>query len=233
MIQAIKAALKAGLHLLDGVPMGAVIKAAVGLGVMAFTTYVLIKRTRKMAEKDKQNVSPVDEILENNYLVDSEVFDDMDPEARKICKKLHRGGWRKRKKRKNGVYAEKKARNDEPIETVSLFEDMEIKGEKEEGGTNQPYIFQPYLFNNGKMGKKKKRTAEQKRRTRQNIEQMRREAIEYIDSLGKNMKNVMGYEPDHIYGEPVSTIDDDDDLDLDDDLDRDFDDLKAAGSAIF
>lgn len=192
MFQGFAKAAKAALMALDAVPMGSVIKAAVGLGVMAFTAYVLIKRVRKMSKaKKERNYSPVDEILANDFVVDSEAYDDMDPEARKICKKLHRGGWKKAKKRKSGVYSDKKRayetrkREEADGEVVSLF-DGEDEKEMEEG-----YIFQPHLFD-VKSHQLKKRSKEQRARTRQNIQKVRDEAIDFIDNLVPNVKNVVG-----------------------------------------
>lgn len=193
MIQGFAKAAKAALAALDAVPMGSVIKAAVGLGVMAFTAYVLIKRVRKMAKaKKERNYSPVDEILANDFVVDSEAYDDMDPEARKICKKLHRGGWKKAKKRKSGVYTDKKRAYDKRKkeeadgEVVSLFDNDEDEKEMEEG-----YIFQPHLFN-VKSHQLKKRSKEQRARTRENIQKVRDEAIDFIDNLVPNVKNAVG-----------------------------------------
>lgn len=192
MFQGFAKAAKAALMALDAVPMGSVIKAAVGLGVMAFTAYVLIKRVRKMTKpKKERNYSPVDEILANDFVVDSDVYDDMDPEARKICKKLHRGGWKKAKKRKSGVYSDKKRvyekrkREEADGEVVSLF-DGEDEKEMEED-----YIFQPHLFD-VKSHQLKKRSKEQRARTRQNIQKVRDEAIDFIDNLVPNVKNVVG-----------------------------------------
>ena len=192
MFQGFAKAAKAALMALDAVPMGSVIKAAVGLGVMVFTAYVLIKRARKMTKaKKERNYSPVDEILANDFVVDSDAYDDMDPEARKICKKLHRGGWKKAKKRKSGVYSDKKRayekrkREEADGEVVSLF-DGEDKKEMEEG-----YIFQPHLFD-VKSHQLKKRSKEQRARTRQNIQKVRDEAIDFIDNLVPNVKNVIG-----------------------------------------
>lgn len=192
MFQGFAKAAKAALMALDAVPMGSVIKAAVGLGVMAFTAYVLIKRVRKMTKaKKERNYSPVDEILANDFVVDSDAYDDMDPEARKICKKLHRGGWKKAKKRKSGVYSDKKRayekrkREEADGEVVSLFDDEDEK-EMEEG-----YIFQPHLFD-VKSHQLKKRSKEQRARTRQNIQKVRDEAIDFIDNLVPNVKNVVG-----------------------------------------
>ena len=43
--------IKAGAAILDGIPMGAIIKAAVAVGITVFTAWVLIKRTKKMHEE--------------------------------------------------------------------------------------------------------------------------------------------------------------------------------------
>ena len=127
--------IKAGAAILDGIPMGAIIKAAVAVGITVFTAWVLIKRTKKMHEeankKSNETYSPVDEILSgHNYVGNVDDFDDMDPEARDICRKLNKN-WRKRKKKK-GLKIHRRKVNRDSLKTVSLFDDEEEESEEKE-----------------------------------------------------------------------------------------------------
>ena len=75
-------------------PMSTAIKIGVMAGIAVFTGYIMIRRFRKMyneahAEKSTRR-SQVDEILGVNYVTDPDAFDEMDPEAQRICRKLNK-----------------------------------------------------------------------------------------------------------------------------------------------
>ena len=118
----IKDIVQKGAEVLKDAPVSGVIKAGIFVGCVAFTAYVLIgslRRNRKVANDDPdRRRSPVDEILgKSNYVSDPDAFDDMDPLAQKICRKLN---IQKRSKKKRRREAEK-------VRTVSLFGDDEPK----------------------------------------------------------------------------------------------------------
>lgn len=122
MWNAIKEAVKAGLEVMSKAPVSGIIKAGIFVGVAGFTLWVMIRRTKKMHEdaQEKRYTSPVDEILGKSYATDPDVYDDMDPIAKKICKKLNRG-WKSKKKRKKE--AAKRAQREVRYKTVSVFDD--------------------------------------------------------------------------------------------------------------
>lgn len=155
-----KAIVKNIITAVGNLPMGALIKMAIGAGVAVFTAYILIKRTKKMHEASQDDAdtqySPVDEILHgNNYAGNVDDFDDMTDEAKKICKKLNKG-WRKGKKRKS-VKARKRNKS---AQTVSLFEDEDLDDVTEEDLKNIDRHFYKdatdMLFNEEKIRKTKK-----------------------------------------------------------------------------
>ena len=95
---------KAGLKLLENAPVGGLIKAGVLIGVAGFTCWVMIKRTLKMRKEAQESESglfrsPVDDLLNNNYVANPDAYDDLDPEARRICKELNKS-WKKSRKSK-------------------------------------------------------------------------------------------------------------------------------------
>lgn len=114
----IKEIVKKGAETLSEAPISGVIKAGIFVGCVVFTAYVLIRHIRKNQkaanEDPERRRSPVDEILgKANYVADPDSFDDMDPLAKKICKKLNICR-RSKKKRQKKV---------EHVETVSIFGD--------------------------------------------------------------------------------------------------------------
>lgn len=107
-----------GAEALNDVPVSGLIKAGIFVGAVVFTAYVLIRhirRNEKTAHEDpERRRSPVDEILgKANYVADPESFDDMDPLAKKICKKLNLCKRSKKNRQKKS----------EKVETVSIFDD--------------------------------------------------------------------------------------------------------------
>lgn len=123
MVKFIKAAIKAVVKLVDATPMGAIIKAGVFVGVAAFTAFIMIKRVLEMRKKsnDEKHYSPVDEILGKSYATDASIFDELDAETKKLCKKLNKGG----KKKKKHVRKEETVKRERPVEVVSLFDDVD------------------------------------------------------------------------------------------------------------
>ena len=130
MTATIKKLFQAGLKVLEKAPVSGIIKAGIMVGVSAFTLWVMIKRTKKMRHEDEESSlfrSPVDEILSHNYVGDPEAFDDLDPEAQRICKKLCRG-W-KRPKKSSKKKAKAKKNENEHVRVVSLFDDKDFDKE--------------------------------------------------------------------------------------------------------
>jgi hypothetical protein len=121
MWSTIKAAASSALQIASKVPVSGIVKAAVFVGVCAFTVWVMIRHTKKVheesGEEGQENRSIVDEILGKSYATDPDAYDDMDPEARRICKKLNK--TRKKGKKKGKKVTPKKKEN---YRTVSLFE---------------------------------------------------------------------------------------------------------------
>lgn len=135
MKEVVKGILNAIGTALDNIPIGRLIKIAVGAGVALFTAWVLIKHTKKLREEAKRqeemteygiNYSPVDEILNNgemNYVTNPKAFDEMDPVAKELCKKL-RTTKKKKKKHKAASNAIKEEKKEEKSSIVSLFDDF-------------------------------------------------------------------------------------------------------------
>lgn len=127
MTAIVKKILQVGSKILEKTPIVNLVKAGILVGVSAFTCWVLIRRTKKMRHEDEDQVlfhSPVDEILRHNYVADPDAFDDLDPKAQEICRKLTKGWKRPKKNRK------KNARKDKDnVRIVSLFDDEDFEKE--------------------------------------------------------------------------------------------------------
>lgn len=164
---AIKAAIVAGLNIASKVPVGGMIKLGIMAGVTVFTAWVLIKRAKKM--HDAANVdnasteatSPVDEILHGkDYVNNVDDYDDMDPAARELCRKLNK--MRKSKKAKKKA-AKKRAESNERI--VSLFgdsfdKDMDDVDEKGGSSKKRPTFYKSaadMYYNEFGSGRKKRK----------------------------------------------------------------------------
>lgn len=166
---AFKTAVTTGLQIVGKMPMGGLIKLGVMAGVTVFTAWVLIKRAKKMHKNSNQEerneaTSPVDEILHGrDYVNNVDDFDDMDPAARELCRKLNK--MRKNKKRKSKKKTGPKVEHSERV--VSLFGDDFADDEKEKRGGERKQRKEPppryrnaaemsyYEFGAGKKKKKK------------------------------------------------------------------------------
>lgn len=222
MWQAIKAVGSAVANVIAAAPVSAIIKGAVGLGIAVFTAYVLIKRTKKMHKDSHDDThahySPVDEILHNNYVADVDAFDDMDPEAREICKKLNKD-WKKRKKKKGVRIYHKKSRDEDKARVVSLFDDN-FDLEKED---DEPLIREHVFYHSADemLNAKKRRRASKKakdvmksQRTRENMSKLASEWKEY----GRATKDLANDTLLRVAKELGLTVEDDPDADLDDSI---------------
>lgn len=106
----------AAVNVLNAIPLGAIVKGAVFVGVAAYTAYVLVKRHKKIVKESEpetaENFSPVEEILKNGPLTSDDAFEDMDEEAQKICKNLRKTPKKKmfkkgkEKKQKNALLSD-------------------------------------------------------------------------------------------------------------------------------
>ena len=127
MWNAIKTGIQAGLEVMSKVPASGIIKAGVFVGVAAFACWVMIKRTKKMHDAAHEDTarrrSPVDEILGKSYVSDADAYDDMDPVAKKLCKKLNRSWNGKAKKKKKTQKSSKRDVIDDRVKIVSVFDD--------------------------------------------------------------------------------------------------------------
>lgn len=181
----IKAAVMTGLNIANKVPLGGIVKIGIMAGVTVFTAWVLIKRAKKMHaaanvdETTTEAASPVDEILHGkDYVNNVDDYDDMDPAARELCRKLNK--MRKSKKAKRKA-AKKRAESNERV--VSLFgdsfgkdvEDEDGKPEKK-GGTSKRRPFYKSAadmyyneFGAGKKKRKKKRNSDDLKRAIRDI----------------------------------------------------------------
>lgn len=107
MWESIKLFGKKAVNYVAAMPPSTVIKAGIIVGVAVFTAVILVKHVTKVY-KDTHNPrsvnrSPVDEILGVNYVTDSSAFEELDPEAQRICRELNKAA----KKKKRGTKASK------------------------------------------------------------------------------------------------------------------------------
>lgn len=157
MWAAIKAAAQTGLEIISKVPMSGIIKAAVFVGIVGFTFWVMVRRTKKMHEDatEKRYTSPVDEILGKSYATDTDAYDDMDPAAKKLCKKLNKG-WKSKKRRKKDAAKKKAQKKPEPV-TVSLFPNDDYDEEVDPPKSDRPHFYRSSEEVLWEESKKKKR----------------------------------------------------------------------------
>ena len=120
----------------------AAVVGGIVIGVAVCSAWVLIRHIKKMHEEANAEMSyersPIDDILGVNYVGDTDVYEDMDPEAQRICRKLNKS-WNKnqrknrtakkmksKKAKKVGKKTVKKIRDamkrDENTVVVSLFD---------------------------------------------------------------------------------------------------------------
>lgn len=212
MIEVLKVAGTKFVEYAATLPVSGVIKLGVMAGIAVFTGVIMIKRAIKMykeahAEKSSRR-SPVDDILGVNYVTNPEAFDDLDPEAQRICRKLNKSA-KKRKKPRKFKFRKKPEKQPKPAknaEVVSLFDD------------DDPFGKQPTFYgdaNEMMWGEKRKGKGEGKKpkRRRVVIDKEHLEALKAICEEWKTSGLDAEYFRDRIdaiakeLGLPVDTLD--------------------------
>ena len=192
---------KAGLKLLENAPVGGLIKAGVLIGVAGFTCWVMIKRTLKMRKEAQESESglfrsPVDDLLNNNYVANPDAYDDLDPEARRICKELNKS-WKKSRKSKK----KKASKKERAPKVVSLFNDdadpnlfdpdaeEDEDEEKEVADVPRPTSVLDMLIADDKKRAKRSANPDRVRRIRKNIRKRKDTAREKMRALCQEWKD--------------------------------------------
>lgn len=206
MFAKLKLLAQAGLKALEKAPVGGLLKAGVLIGAAAFTCWVMIKRTLKMKKEAEESESglfrsPVDDILSNNYAVNPDAYDDLDPEARRICKELNKS-WKKShkrngKKKKSTLKKEtsKKSKDDNDVKVVSLFDganlddiDTDVMG-KEVADEAPNHVLEMLIRDDKKKREKKSVNPDRVKKIKKNIRKRKESARERMRVLCQEWKD--------------------------------------------
>lgn len=230
MWNAIKTGIMTGLEVMSKVPASGIIKAGVFVGVAAFACWVMIKRTKKMHEAahddPEQRRSPVDEILGKSYVSDVDAYDDMDPVAKKLCKKLNRGWNGKGKKKKK---AQKAKRNvaDDRVKVVSVFDEVEEGGERK--SRDFTYFTDADAMNQHMHPNKKKKS---KKKGKKGVSKKPTSLLDELKTIGYEFKE-SGITDPKVARDRVDKIAREMGLPVDDFDDDVSEDIRRSCSAIF